>query len=63
MKKVREFWNQIAYAAWRCADPVHNIIQLNKWHTCPEGGEIRASNHARNICFLIIRPAILLQLT
>ena len=41
------------YAAWRCADPVRNTIQpSNEWHTVPEGGPIRASNTAVNICVL-----------
>jgi ribonucleoside-diphosphate reductase alpha chain len=47
MKKIpsRELWNKIAYAAWRCADPgTQYNTTINEWHTCPEGGEIRASN-------------------
>ncbi len=42
MKKVpaRELWNQISYAAWRCADPgTQYDTTINEWHTCPEGGE------------------------
>jgi ribonucleoside-diphosphate reductase alpha chain len=55
MKKIpsHELWNQIAYAAWRCADPgtqYNNTI--NEWHTCPEGGEIRASNPCSEYMFL-----------
>ena len=41
MKKIpaRELWNQIAYAAWRCADPgTQYNTTINEWHTCPEGG-------------------------
>lgn len=47
MKRIpaREVWNQIAYAAWRCADPgTQYDTTINEWHTCPEGGRIRASN-------------------
>ncbi len=43
--KARELWNQIAYAAWRCADPgVQYDDTINQWHTCPKSGPIRASN-------------------
>jgi ribonucleoside-diphosphate reductase alpha chain len=42
---AREIWNQIAYAAWRCADPGTQFdTTINEWHTCPQGGRIRASN-------------------
>jgi ribonucleoside-diphosphate reductase alpha chain len=47
MKKVPaiEVWNQIAYAAWRCADPgTQYDTTINEWHTSPKGGRIRASN-------------------
>jgi len=47
MKRIpaKEVWNQIAYAAWRCADPgTQYDTTINEWHTCPEGGRIRASN-------------------
>jgi ribonucleoside-diphosphate reductase alpha chain len=55
MKKVpaRELWNQISYAAWRCADPgTQYNTTINEWHTCPEGGEIRASNPCSEYMFL-----------
>jgi ribonucleoside-diphosphate reductase alpha chain len=55
MKKVpsRELWNTIAYAAWRCADPgTQYNTTINEWHTCPEGGEIRASNPCSEYMFL-----------
>jgi ribonucleoside-diphosphate reductase alpha chain len=55
IKKVpsRELWNQIAYAAWRCADPgTQYNTTINEWHTCPEGGEIRASNPCSEYMFL-----------
>jgi len=47
MKKIpaKDLWDQIAYAAWRCADPgTQYDTTINEWHTCPEGGKIRASN-------------------
>jgi ribonucleoside-diphosphate reductase alpha chain len=47
MKRIpsREVWNQITYAAWRCADPgTQYDTTINEWHTCPAGGAIRASN-------------------
>ncbi len=55
MKKVpaRELWNQVAYAAWRCADPgTQYNTTINEWHTCPAGGEIRASNPCSEYMFL-----------
>jgi len=42
---ARELMNQIADAAWRCADPgVQYDTIINRWHTCPESGPINASN-------------------
>jgi len=55
MKKIpaRELWNQISYAAWRCADPgTQYNTTINEWHTCPAGGEIRASNPCSEYMFL-----------
>ncbi len=55
MKKVpaRELWNKISYAAWRCADPgTQYNTTINEWHTCPAGGEIRASNPCSEYMFL-----------
>ncbi len=43
--KARELWRRIADAAWACADPgLQFDTTINEWHTCPEGGRIRASN-------------------
>ena len=43
--KARDLWDQIAYAAWRCADPgVQYDDTINAWHTCPQSGPIKASN-------------------
>ncbi len=55
MRKVnaRELWDQINYAAWRCADPgTQYDTTINEWHTCPEGGPIRASNPCSEYMFL-----------
>jgi ribonucleoside-diphosphate reductase alpha chain len=55
MKKVpaREVWNQINYAAWRCADPgTQYDTTINEWHTCPNGGRINASNPCSEYMFL-----------
>jgi ribonucleoside-diphosphate reductase alpha chain len=42
---ARELLNQIADAAWQCADPgVQYDTIINRWHTCPESGRINASN-------------------
>ena len=43
--KARELWNEIAQAAWTCGDPgVQFTDVINKWHTTPKSGPIRASN-------------------
>src|ERR1700761_4118838 len=55
MKKIpaREVWNNISYAAWRCADPgTQYDTTINEWHTCPSGGPIRASNPCSEYMFL-----------
>src|SRR3954467_14047315 len=42
---AREVMEQIADAAWRCADPgVQYDTTINEWHTCPVSGRINASN-------------------
>src|SRR5213078_2672537 len=42
---ARDLMNQIAEAAWRCADPgVQYDTTINDWHTCPNSGRINASN-------------------
>lgn len=43
--KARDLWNQVAYAAWNCADPgVQFDSTFNEWHTYPKDGKIRATN-------------------
>ncbi len=42
---ARALMQEIAEAAWRCADPgVQYDTIINQWHTCPESGRINASN-------------------
>jgi ribonucleoside-diphosphate reductase alpha chain len=51
--KARELWDKIGYAAWACADPgIQFHTSINDWHTCPAGGEIRASNPCSEYMFL-----------
>jgi len=51
--KARDLWNNIAQAAWACADPgIQYSDTINQWHTCPEDGEIRASNPCSEYLFL-----------
>ncbi len=50
---ARKLWNDIALAAWSCADPgmqYHDTV--NDWHTCPEDGPIRGSNPCSEYMFL-----------
>ncbi len=51
--KARDLWDQIAYAAWSCADPgLQFDTTINEWHTCPNSGRIRASNPCSEYMFL-----------
>ncbi len=51
--KARELWEQIGSAAWHCADPgIQFHTTINDWHTCPAGGDIRASNPCSEYMFL-----------
>ncbi len=51
--KARDLWNQVAYAAWACADPgVQFDGTINDWHTCPESGRINASNPCSEYMFI-----------
>ena len=48
-----DIWNEIAYAAWACADPgVQYDTTINEWHTCSEDGRINASNPCSEYMFL-----------
>lgn len=51
--KARKLWDQVARSAWQCADPgLQFHTTINDWHTCPAGGEIRASNPCSEYMFL-----------
>jgi ribonucleoside-diphosphate reductase alpha chain len=51
--KARKLWEQAARSAWRCADPgLQFHTTINDWHTCPAGGDIRASNPCSEYMFL-----------
>lgn len=51
--KARSLWDQIARAAWQCADPgVQYDTTINQWHTCPNSGRINASNPCSEYMFL-----------
>ncbi len=51
--KARELWNEIAFAAWACADPgVQYDDNINEWNTCPQSGKINASNPCSEYLFL-----------
>ncbi len=51
--KARELFEEISYAAWSCADPGTQFhTTINEWHTCPNDGEIKASNPCSEYMFL-----------
>ncbi|MGB8600848.1 MAG: adenosylcobalamin-dependent ribonucleoside-diphosphate reductase, partial [Rhizomicrobium sp.] len=51
--RARELWDKISYAAWASADPGMQFhTTINDWHTCPAGGDIRASNPCAEYMFL-----------
>ena len=51
--KATDLWDQITASAWASADPgLQFDTTINEWHTCPEGGRIRASNPCSEYMFL-----------
>ncbi|MBM3557427.1 MAG: adenosylcobalamin-dependent ribonucleoside-diphosphate reductase, partial [Alphaproteobacteria bacterium] len=51
--RARDLWARMAEAAWHSADPgLQFHTTINDWHTCPESGEIRASNPCSEYMFL-----------
>ncbi|HUA53798.1 MAG TPA: vitamin B12-dependent ribonucleotide reductase [Candidatus Sulfotelmatobacter sp.] len=51
--KAADLWEQIAHAAWACADPgIQFDTTINEWHTCPNSGRINASNPCSEYMFL-----------
>ena len=48
-----DLWDDIAYAAWACADPgIQFDTTINDWHTCPNSGRINGSNPCSEYMFL-----------
>ncbi|MEM4363780.1 MAG: adenosylcobalamin-dependent ribonucleoside-diphosphate reductase, partial [Candidatus Diapherotrites archaeon] len=51
--RARDLWNDIALAAWHCADPGLQFDDtINEWHTCPKDGKIKATNPCSEYVFL-----------
>lgn len=51
--KASELMQQVAYAAWACADPgVQFDTTINDWHTCAGTDRINASNPCSEYMFL-----------
>ena len=51
--KARNLFDQIANAAWSCADPgVQFDTTINKWHTCSNTDKINGSNPCSEYMFL-----------
>jgi ribonucleoside-diphosphate reductase alpha chain len=50
---ARELWDQIAEAAWACADPgLQFDTTINDWHTCADTDRIYGSNPCSEYMFL-----------
>ena len=50
---ARTLFTKIAEAAWDCGDPgVQFHDSVNRWHTCPEDGDITGSNPCGEYMFL-----------
>jgi len=51
--KADEILSEMARAAWECADPgIHFQDTIQRWHMCPNSGEIRSSNPCSEYMFL-----------
>lgn len=51
--QARDLWQQIAEAAWQCADPGLQFADtINDWHTCESDGRIRGANPCAEYIFL-----------
>ncbi len=51
--EASDLWEKVGYAAWASADPgIQYHTTINDWHTCPQSGEIRASNPCSEYMFL-----------
>ncbi len=50
---ARSLWDKINRSSWSSADPgLQFDSTINEWHTCPQGGKIRASNPCSEYMFL-----------
>ncbi|MEO1206616.1 MAG: vitamin B12-dependent ribonucleotide reductase [Pseudomonadota bacterium] len=50
---AKDLWDDIGFAAWASADPgIQFHTTINDWHTCPQSGDIRASNPCSEYMFL-----------
>jgi len=50
---ARDLWDKVNFASWSSADPgLQFHTTINEWHTCPEDGEIKASNPCSEYMFL-----------
>ncbi len=50
---ARKLWDEIAKAAWECADPgIQFDTTINDWHTCRNTAPINASNPCSEYMFL-----------
>ena len=50
---AKELLNKMAECAWNCGDPgVQYDTTINRWHTCPNSGDINASNPCSEYMFL-----------
>jgi ribonucleotide reductase alpha subunit len=55
--RARDLWEQIAQAAWSCADPgLQFHTTINDWHTCPADGEQRATNPCQPAFAPVLTP-------
>ena len=51
--KASSLWEQIALAAWQCADPgIQYDDTLQEWHTCSNDDRINATNPCSEYCFI-----------
>ncbi len=51
--KARDLWEQIAVAAWQCADPgLQYDDTIQEWHTCPNDDRINATNPCSEYVFI-----------
>ncbi|HLF17096.1 MAG TPA: vitamin B12-dependent ribonucleotide reductase, partial [Candidatus Thermoplasmatota archaeon] len=51
--KAKDLWDQIAFAAWACADPgTQYDTTINTWHTCKATDRIYGSNPCSEYMFL-----------